>query len=47
MIGSDSELCFLGDENSVSEESLNERGYFNTHDFIAYDECSAVSNDTW
>lgn len=47
MVGTDGELCFLGEENSVSEESLNERGYRKIHDLIAYDEFSAECIDAW
>ena len=47
MVGTDGELCYLGDETSVSEESLNERGYRKVHDFYAYDEFSAECTEAW
>ena len=47
MVGTDGELCYLDNEKSVSEESLNEQGYRKVHGFIAYDECSAECVDAW
>lgn len=46
-VGVDGELCFLGDENSVSDETLEERGYIGINKLIAYDAFSGECYDAF